>query len=473
METPNNSSNPTPSEINTTASEKSLKSRVKDLFSNKDNHLKFKWLGVGVLLTLIIVVTGFYLMGGVQKQKDNTGVGQVNKPTYTQNISPSPTLVPAKPIDPNAWGITVSKGEIKASSDLVENNLIYATKSEYRSTVYKRNLQTGTQTKILEFDEQKKAEKSGNLWEGLPPNIALSPNKKEIAFVDQEGLKLYDLQSGSTKVFIKETVKPTNEDSPPQWSISSLSGTYSLARPLWSSNGRYVSFLQGHYEGASFGLIDSQTGQYFPISLGGGYRNFTWSPTDTAFVKPMYGGYEGTGLFASASDITKEAVDLSSKFGKQNASFFEVNYSPDGRKLAFTFSDNEESGQSSVGIVNIDGTGFTVLDETGGNSMPFFSSNSSEVFYVQKRGEKQVLMKYDLATKKSSDFVVLPTEFNSWRSASWTNEGYLAVIGVSSSSGLTVGGDSTRLVIFDLQNRKVVYATSTFDQFTTFAGFSN
>lgn len=434
----------------------------------KSNFSKIKWIGVGVLLTLALIGIFIFVWFSFQKISLQKNIVQdTNQPSQTQTPSSTPN------IDSGVWKIELANEETKTASNLIENYLIYATKNEYKVIVYKKNLQNGSQTKILEYNESLKATKSGNLWEGLPPNIALSPNKKQLAFIDQEGLKVLDLQANSTKVLIRQTNKPSNEEAPPQWSINSLSGTYSLARPKWSSDNRYISFLQSHYEGASFGLIDYQTGQYFSVNLGGGYRNLTWSPTTSSFVKPMYGGYEGTGLYISASDITKEATDLSSKFGKQGASFFEVNYSTDGQKLVFSYSDNEETENTTIAIVNIDGTGFAILDEKGKNQMPFFSTDGEFVFYVQNKNGQQVLIKYDLAAKKASDFAVLPSGFNSWRDMFWTKDNFLALVGISSSSGLTVGGDNTRMVILDIQNKRIIYASPVFDQFTNFAGLSN
>lgn len=471
IEVSNKSSDHTPSKANTTNSQESLKSKIINFFSNKDNYLKFKWFGLGVVLTLIIVVAGFYLTSAVQKQNNSIGVvGQVNKPTYTQNISPTPTPIPLKPIDPNAWVISISKGETVSTHALIENNLVYALKNEYKSTVYKRNLQNSSQTKILEFDEVEKAEKSGNLWEGLPPNMALSPNKNQITFIDNEGLKLFDIQSGNIKVFISQTSKPTNEEAPPKWSVSGL-GAYSLARPLWSLDGKYISFLQSQYEGASFGAIDTESSAYIPLkSVAGGYGNLSWSPVDHVYVKASSGGYEGIGLYVSSPNNIAEANNIAVNLGKtEDTPFLNADFSPNGQKIVFTFE--EPYGAQHLAVANSDGTSFILLDNTGGYSEPFFSSDGNSVFVIQKRGDKQVLIEVNLANKKAIDFAVLPSEFNSWRDATWTKDGYLVLVGVSSSSSLTVGGDSTRLVILDLKNKKVVYASSAYDQFTTFAGF--
>src|SRR3989344_2997526 len=276
---------------------------------NKKSILK--WVGVAILATLILVAVVAFAWFQSQKTQ-NENINQVsNQQNQTQNITPTPTVTP---IDSNAWELSLAKDEVKAPSNLIENNLIYATKNEYTSTVYRRNLQSGAQTKILEFDENRKADKSGNLWSGLPPSIALSPDRKSLAFADKEGLKVYDLQTKNTKTYIRKVSEGECEDCAPKWSIDSMSGTYSLARPLWSSDGKYVSFLQSHYEGSSFGAIDTMPGAYIALkNVYGGYSNLNWSPTGHSYVKASPGGYyEGVGLYISNQSNIAEADNIAS-----------------------------------------------------------------------------------------------------------------------------------------------------------------
>src|SRR3989338_6298911 len=275
-----------------------------------DKKLKLKWISVGVLATLILVGVIAFAWFEFQKTGNDKNTNQIsNQPNQTQPFTPTPTSFP---IDSTVWEISLAKDEVKASPNLVENNLIYAVKNEYISTVYKRNLQNSIQTKLLEFDESRKADKSGNLWSGLPPNIALSPDKQALAFIDKEGLKVYDFQTKNTRTFIRKTEEGSSEtDAPPKWSISSLGGTYSLARPLWSFDGKYISFLQSHYEGASFGVIDTESGTYFALKdVAGGYNNLSWSPVSRSYVKASSGGYEGIGLYVSSQSNIAETNNI-------------------------------------------------------------------------------------------------------------------------------------------------------------------
>jgi len=440
---------------------------------------KLKWIGVGVLATLILVGVIAFTWSEFQKKGNDENVNKIsNQPNQTQLTSPPTTTFP---IDSTPWEISLAKDEVKTHSNLVENNLIYAVKSDYRSTVYKRNLQSGTQTKLLEFDESRKADKSGNFWNGLPPSIALSLDKRSLAFIDKEGLKVYDFQTKNTRTFIRKTEEGSSEtDTPPKWSVSSLGGTYDLARPLWSSDGKYISFLRAHYEGSSFGVINVESGAYFALKdIPGGYH-FSWSPVGHSYVvasSEEYANNMGMGLYVSSQSNIIEANNIALKFDKTEAtSFFEANFSPDGKKIVFIFEEPYDYDGEYLAIVNSDGTGFTILAEKTDVRTPIFSSDGNSVFYFKKKNDKQVLVRYDLANKKSTDLIILPSEFNRWEKAYWTKDGFLALVGIlsnSPNSNLTLGGDSTRMLILDIANKKVIYASPIFYQFTNFAGLSN
>lgn len=117
------------------------------------------------------------------------------------DITPQPTPSP-KPISPNAWEIKIPGQEIKATTSLAKYILAYGVKENRKTTVYKRNVRTGNESKAFDFDEYLKAENSGNSWAEMPPNIALALDNRQLAFVDAGGLKTYDMQTGSIKAFL-------------------------------------------------------------------------------------------------------------------------------------------------------------------------------------------------------------------------------------------------------------------------------
>lgn len=455
--------------------EKQTEKSISSTPDMRNKYTKFKWIGVRVLAILILVGITVFAWVGFQNKGSNKNINTISnkKPEQTQNITPTPM-----PVDSSAWEMSLPKDEIKISNNQSENYLIYAVKNEYRSVVYKRNLQNGTQTKLFEFDKSIKADKNGNLWSGLPPSIALSSDKKALAFIDKEGLKVYDLQTKNTKTYIRKIEESlTKTEAPPKWSVDSLDRTYSLARLLWSSDDKYISFLQSRYEGVSFGMIDTESGAYIALKdVAGGYSDLSWSPVGRSYVKASsgryVGNYEGSGLYVSTQSNIAQANNLAPKLGKtKDTPFLEANFSPDARRIVFTFEEPYDT--KHLAIANSDGTGFMVVAEKIDVRMPFFSSDGNSVLYFQKRNDKQVLVKYDLVGKKSTDLIILSSEFNRWEKAYWTKDGFLALVGISSSSDLALGGDNTRMFVLDIANKKVIYTSPVFEQFTNFAGFSN
>lgn len=427
-----------------------------------------KQVGIGLLLSFILIGIAVVIEFRVQKKGDGENI----KPVLNNQQSDVPTA---------PWVIMLAKEEIKASADLIEKNIIYAAKNKYRSTVYKRNLQNGMHTKIFEFDEHLEVNKSGNLWSGLSPNIALSPDKKNFAFIDDKGLKTYNVSTRNIKTFIRKTEEaPPESDDPPKWSVASLFNTYILGRPLWSTDNKYISFLEGHYEGGGIGAIDVESSTYLDLPIFGGYQNMTWSPLGHSYVKASGGGYEGNGLYVASKNNIKEPDNLTIPFGiAEDTPFFEADFSPDGKKIVFTFGEPENpTGEESynithLAIANIDGTDMKILTEKIDAQMPFFSHDGNAVIYSQLKNGRNVLIEYDLTNKTMKDLIMLPSEFNEWEKMGWTKDGFLMLIGVSSSSGLTLGGDTTRMLILDIKNKNVIYASPVFDQFTNFLGLSN
>lgn len=429
---------------------------------------KVKWMLVGVALTLLfvaVVAITYFLF-----KQENIGTLSQQQEVIQEQVIVEDPQEEGEPVSEvkSDWVISLPDQELTSTVPLEKSDLVYAIKEDTKVTVFARKTLTGSQAKLFEYDEPKVADKGGNLWAGLPPNIALSPDKKTLAYIDQGGLQAFDLKTESSQVVIGKVQQLAFTDAPPSWSIEGLFA-YSLHRPLWSSDGQNISFLQSYTEGAGFGVINFDSGEYTSLSIGGGYRNLAWGPTGHSIVKGSAGAYEGIGLFFTSSDLTS-IVDISGKFVKEGTSFFEANFSPDEKKLVFSYRDNFESDEVKVGIVNTDGSGFQSIDE-GNIQMPFFSPSGDAVLFVKELGGAQFLLSYDLDQEKSTVMATLPETYNRWVEASWTEEGFLAVTARSSSSGLVVGGDSARLVLLDLENSEIVYASSVYEQFVNFVGF--
>ncbi|OGY57850.1 MAG: hypothetical protein A3C03_01545 [Candidatus Colwellbacteria bacterium RIFCSPHIGHO2_02_FULL_45_17] len=455
----------------------------------KHKNIKPKWLGVGALIVAVVAVVSSEPLSSQWGKAPGDSRANDEQQISADTSSDGEQLLPA---DPRTWQLKITSDEINSPFALAHNNIIYAVKNEYTSTVYQKNIQTGGQTEILKFNEQHKADASCNLWEGLPPAIALSPSKQSLAFIDEDGLKVYDLQSRTTRTYIYKTAKEECDECVPKWSVKfnyvGPPGPYSLALPLWAFDGKFISFFRSLYEGAALGLIDTESGNYIiPKGAEFGLSYLDWSPVSRSYVKSSssgYGEYFG-GLYVSDKNDISEGTDLATKFDiAGDTPFLEANFSPDGAEIIFVFAELDriidipgfyQDDDKYLAMANTDGTGFKILVENVDVQMPFFSVDGNAVLYIKKRNGTHSLVRYDLTTKESYDLISFPPEFESLDKAYWTADGFLVLVTSLSNSSQTGGScaHSKRMFVLDTANKQVVYASRIFDGFTNFAGFLN
>jgi len=451
--------------------DQSLRPPLKDntLFSSNKPSKKLKIIRILLIIVPIFILVQMF----INYLEDNIFYDlQLNQSSTSGGL----------PINSVVWEINFPKDEVKPSVDLIEENLIYAIKNDYISTVYKRNLKSGEQVEILEFTESVKAEDSGNVWSELPPSVALSPDKKQLAFIDKEGLKVYNLDTKTTRTYIRKLNEAKCYGCEPRWSFPLLHA-YGLFRPSWSSDGNYISFIEAQYEGSTIGLIDTFSGEYTFLKTVYGFRGITWSPIGHSYLKPSYGNvpYESWGLRVSNKDDVSETTDLTPKISKSEILYFwEANFSPDGERIVFTFQDPSELPDNlteeeleqikDLAIIKTDGTDFKILLEKVDVKNLFFSKDGGSIFYFQQKDGKERLVKYELATRNYSDVIVFNNKFN-YEEIYWTKDGFLVLSGILSDPSSSE--EIKRLFILDIENRKLIYSSPVFNCFTNFVGFSN
>lgn len=368
----------------------------------------------------------------------------------------------------------LEKGEMKATHTVTDPMIVYALKHGKRVTVIQRNMQNAGESVVLSYDESVSADKSGNLWEGLPPSVTLSPDQKHMAYIDSQGLKVINIETDTVRTYITTVGKSKCDDCASTWSVQFAYATYGLAQPQFSGDGEYISFLQAYYEGSAFGLINTSSGSYIPVQgAAGSYNSLHWSPVGQQYiVAETEGGYVTTGLFVSSEGNIGKARNIVPALEKPGSStpFYGARFSPDGQKIVFIY---ELLGSKHVGMANPDGTGLTMIAENIEDQMPFFSRDGSSVYFLQRKNDELVLVRHALANKQKSDMVIMPVEYQRWQDEEWIKDGYLAIKGVFDEKGQTIyfGGDKTRLLVLDVENKQVIYASEPFEQFTTFLGF--
>lgn len=377
------------------------------------------------------------------------------------------------------WKVQLTDQEIKPSRGLTDDNLVYAAKNKRTTKVLKRDLRNGAETAIFSFDEAIEAAESGNTWDEQPPGVALSRDGKALAYVDQDGLKIFDLPTGISKTLIQKVPGAADNDSPPGWS-KPLGRVFNLAEPRWSSDGKYIRVLEILYEGFSMGLINTETGDYtnipLPIEIGLPI-DLTWAPIGHSFV---CSGCDPDKLRVSHSESVHEWADISEKSGWPCFNYYGVSYSPDGNRLAFAcLKSLEDYNSNIVAVTGIDGSDFNVIEQAQvskkGTEPPLiqivgFSPDGANLLFVTGEAGKQILVRHALSGKERIITALMPPEYNFWDRASWTKEGFLTIQGFSWNP--EVPPPKRRFLILDLSNRAIVYASPTFSRFTRFLGLS-
>jgi len=394
----------------------------------------------------------------------------------------------------DVWILNIPSKEVCSATDLIEANIIYALKTGRHVFVYKRDLMSGKQVKIFEYDESVEYKPdSGNWWEAMPAGIVLSPDKQDLAFVDEQALNIYNLSNGNRrKLIIRKDVSSSSDlEVAPSWSTPSRGevvkggewfGLCGIVVNGWSPDGKYISFFEGYTEGVGEGIIEVQTERWLRYHNGSDYMSWSSMKPSLLIASGDYAyGYpglyivslEGSKLAKAASTIKR----LDEKFGlgkDKTFLFSDATFSQDGQKIVFLFDKMqiEEGQEYTLAVANSDGTAFKILEEESCLLKPIFSLDGSSIFYIQQSDERMILRKCDLSYRKKVDVAILPSDwqirlpvgiYNRHYRLFWTKDGFLSLVGGDA--------DKLRLLVLDIGQRKLVYASPIFSSPPAIAGF--
>lgn len=226
---------------------------------------------------------------------------------------------------------------------------IRANKVGTHVTVYKDD-------KILfEYDEVEE-KMPGNYWTNLPYNLAPSPDGQSVAYIDKEGLKIFDIVKNSHELLLFHPI------------IAKNSFKFEYFEPRWSADGEYILFSQAFYEGNGNNVINVKTKKYVPILSDAPKSYISWSPQGATLVWFGNAEFNSSGLwvadFNNLNDITTvKAKNIAEVFGKGQANFHSVDFNGDN-SLIFTYAkENELWPPRFKAKSNLDGSGFVILEE--------------------------------------------------------------------------------------------------------------
>lgn len=356
---------------------------------------------------------------------------------------------------------------------LQEPHLFVAQKERTTVTVNKLDIIKNTSQKIFSYQEGREAATDGNTWNGLPPNIALSHDKKKIAYTSEDGLYVYDLLAKKSSALItKKSEPPPNTEQAPSWSESSFTRVYNLNTPKWSFDDKYISFSLGLYEGTDVRIINVASKNVSDSASSS--LEFAWSPTEQKFAAAGGGGYSEAGLFIGTAADPKKTTNFSSTFvkkGEDNPFFRTVDFSADGKLLLTTWAKTEEDVRK-MSVFDIDKQTSSEVGELKKIQRPFFGEDNSHIYFLsESESDASVLVRFNIKTKKREGEIKLPVGFDRWEKVSVTPEGYLAIWASVSTEG-AYGSNTNRLYLVDPKTSSIIYTSELYKTFTSFLGFS-
>ncbi|MFH1236548.1 MAG: hypothetical protein V1685_06485 [Parcubacteria group bacterium] len=355
-------------------------------------------------------------------------------------------------------------------------DLIFATKEGTNVTVFSRNGETQDDTELFSYEERVPATKSGNLWEGLPPSVALSHDGKSIAYAKADGVYIGNLQTDESRAIISKTADPAPDDllEIPKWDVDPAIDAYGFAIPHWSADDNFIGISTTHWEGSSLSIRGVSGDSFASAGSVGGNIYFQWSPVANQYVLPTYGAYAKPGLYVgSGTDV--EAVDIMKDNGVGFADYYEAQFSPDGTRIVFTYEPYgvegpQEGGIRKIGVVSPDGSNFVTLPYDGKLMAPFFGPDGSDIYFAAESEPDIILRRHDLRSDTLTDMLRLPDTYNTWRFREWTERRYALLEGVEMSQPGVEAGDRAELFAFHVESGVAVWQSGPFDAFVTFAG---
>lgn len=361
--------------------------------------------------------------------------------------------------DENVWDLPKTEKEISQNSNFVMQKLVFLERENDHVIFFLKNPVDGNKEIIFEFDQKS----VGNGIEKKYINASLSPDKKTMAYITDNGLSVYNIEKKENNPIVKKEKEALiNLGISPQWSISGLENVYALASPSWSPDGQFLSFIQIYADQYSLGVINVKSKEYYPVQGVNGEKiyglNARWSPVSNIIVTPEFEGESQSGLFVSLPEKSNTLYNLSEKLGKKEVDFYESAISNDGSRIAFIYKeDYEEEYNNTLAVSNIDGSNFIILDQKDSKTVPFFSADDKSILFLNELSDDNLLLSsVSLENKKKKDLVIFPKNFNYWYDPFWLEGKYLSIIGKAYDPLNENRKAKGLLLIIDIDNKKII-----------------
>lgn len=374
------------------------------------------------------------------------------------------------------WDLQKIDEKATKDSELLTGKMLLVSKENNHVTVFKKDPGNGAKETLFEFDDSQKSKTSGKK-DVFAASIALSPDKKTIAFIADDGLSLYDLEKNEKDLLVKkEAIAVENMGIAPRWSVEDLKDVYALINPKWSPDGQFLSFVQIYSDYYGIGIINVRSKEYHPVQKNGGEAaiglNAQWSLNANIIIDPEFNGGDQSGLFISSDEKFDVLDNLSEKIGEKGADFYEAAISNDNKKIALIYKDNYgEEDDNILAVSSISGSDFSVLDKKYFKTLPFFSYKGDSIFFISDLSDdSSLLSSINLETKQKSDRAILPKNFNFWFNPAWREEKQLSILGKSYDPLNKNQKIKEIFLLIDVDNKKIINKEE-FEEGTGLVGF--
>ena len=403
-------------------------------------------VAMSVLAAFVFMATlGFYRWQGSVFGKIGDAKAMVKQASQTATQDP----------DGNIWDLDyIAKGDKKAPYGM----LLTVSGQGSHMVVSREDIKRDYREVILEFDR--------SLDDGADASVAvvaLSPDKKTLAYAASDGLYLYDLANKGSRLLVGKEKLPTPPGAASGQILEKNIYAFGLMKPQWSFDSRFLSFVQVYAGSRRLCVIDTKSaGGFVPVGGpdGGALTGLEahWAPDADLIVDPESGTGGQSGIFIIAAEKPEAPFDLGGKIGRRSGVFQKAAISTDSEKVALTFKSGlTETPDSVLAVSNIDGSGFSALDKEDIKGSPFFSPGGRLVFFISEteKGSPELLA-IDVETKERREVGSLPKGYDDWSDISWLDGRYLAIFG---NSHLQAGEERERKSIFlllDVENKQLL-----------------
>lgn len=439
------------------------------------------WLslaGVGLALTLLAAC------GTGEAEKLATGASPTVAASQTVPPSPVPTTTPTPtPAPLSSLKEALAGAELLALRPMERPILVYAVKEGRHVTVLMRNVITGEEERLLEYDERVEAQHSQNLWHELPPSVALSPAEPVLVYSEERDILSFNIGDRTGKILLRRGAG-TGSGELIRYAWVSDSGAelccaFGLASPVVSEDGTSVVMSMTQYEGDTLGVFRLDASTACVVSQQGVTTATSlfpaWSAQTGDLAIPSGGAYAAPGLFTAPAEDPCMEQDIAVGIHDQNASFRAAAWSPDGDWIAASMLPNAfEPISANLILMRRSGLEQRVLLNEDFNLWPLFSPDGDSVYFVRRAQwfsveskTSESLWRYDLTSGEANAVVDVAVGW-SVRTRGWISDRYLVLDAYSSSC--FYWSCENRLLLLDVTTGGVVYASAAAD-FTSYLGF--